>query len=118
VEEAMRYVKAQKLKEKQREEDEKKLFGEGDPDPDCGVIHIDSGEEQGEVKSAVKNGKGEKKKAVMKEDVEMEPAEDIVEDTLWDWTDSNQVGEFHVHIHMKMSLLKSILFSVLYSHHV
>jgi hypothetical protein len=111
VEEAMRYVKAQKLKEKRREEDEKKLFGDSDNSGD--VVDVDNDKEEGGAKS-VNNENGEKKKAAVKEDVEMESAEDIVEDTRWDWTDSGQVGEFVSYEYLR-SLLQSLLGLVLTS---
>jgi hypothetical protein len=87
VEEAMRYVKAQKLKEKQREEDEKKLFGD-DVDEQPKQQAEGEGEKQGKDENAKPKAK--------QEDVEMEQEvgdEEIVEDTLWDWNDQNQVGE-------------------------
>eukprot|EP00804_Cyclotella_cryptica_P020802 CCRYP_019247-RA/>CCRYP_019247-RA protein AED:0.13 eAED:0.13 QI:481/1/1/1/1/1/5/149/1185 len=88
MEEAMKYVKAQKLKEKKREEDEKKLFGE------------DENEEK-EAKSIIttkSSGNGLKENGFaaeeIEEDAEMEGhgmEEEVLEDDLWDWTDQDQV---------------------------
>ena len=81
VEEAMRYVKAQKLKDKQREEDEKKLFGDGGGSAADSVVHDEK-----------KEGKVNKEtKEVLDEEILEE--EEIEEDDLWDWTDQDQVGE-------------------------
>jgi hypothetical protein len=86
VEEAMRYVKAQKLKDKQREEDEKKLFGDGGGSATDSVVHDEKKHDE------KKEGKVSKDtKEVIEEEIFEE--EEIEEDELWDWTDQDQVGE-------------------------
>ena len=83
VEEAMRYVKAQKLKDKQREEDEKKLFGDGGGSAADDVVH-EKKEGEGNVSKDTKE---------VLDDEEILEEEEIEEDDLWDWTDQDQVGE-------------------------
>lgn len=92
MEEATKFRDREKKKEKQRELDEKKLFGD------------DTVDVEAQQPEAVTNGNNrdvaDKAKdqitAAKTNDVTMEESiqEEIVEDTQWDWTDSNQVGEF------------------------
>lgn len=91
VEEAARFRAREKAKEKQREEDEKKLFGD--------EIDVDAQQPEvvtnGETKKNGADEADEQTPAAKTEDVTMKESiqEEIVEDTRWDWTDSNQVSK-------------------------
>ncbi|KAL7487872.1 hypothetical protein ACHAW6_013472 [Cyclotella cf. meneghiniana] len=88
MEEAMRYVKEQKLKEKKREEDEKKLFGEEDDEQET-TKNEATLKKQGSV--IVENTFAEQDG---KDDAKMDEnglEEELSGDDQWDWTDQDQV---------------------------
>jgi hypothetical protein len=90
VEEAMKFVKRQKLKAKQCEEDEKKLFGDADTiDEKQLTTEKEANKESTETATTTTTAEWTKEKLPMVQ-------EEIIEDNFWDWKDHNQVGTFYI----------------------
>ena len=94
VEEAMRFVKAERLKEKQREEDEKKLFGDAEGEEESSKTKkVDPEKKEQEGTTTQKEDETTKRanEANAKKSSKEEIEEEITQDTHWNWDDTTQV---------------------------
>ncbi|KAL7539249.1 hypothetical protein ACHAXR_009124 [Thalassiosira sp. AJA248-18] len=95
MEEATKYTKALKLKEKQREEDEKKLFGAHDDAVDVKNGGITKDDSMPDAENVIVIDDGPNAAGGKTDDsmaVDPEPAGPaVVDDHLWKWSDTDQV---------------------------
>lgn len=93
VEEAVRYTKAEKLKKSQREEDEKKLFGvpdesinESNEDETGDIVRVDDNEDDEPIVENITCNNDQTTATAIDSDTAA-----VVDDTLWKWSDADQV---------------------------